>query len=38
MLSPAKEYNSRDNLNVCSVDQLVPAEHLVRKLDKALDF
>ena len=38
MLSPEKECNSRDDLNVCSVDQLVPEGHLVRKLDKALDF
>lgn len=38
MLNIEKEYNSRDSLNICSVDQLVPEGHLVRKLDKAIDF
>ena len=33
-----KQFHERDQLEVLSIDQLVPEDHLVRKLEKAIDF
>ena len=30
--------NKRDSVEIVSIDQLVPQDHLVRKLDACIDF
>jgi len=32
------QVNERDQLEILTIEQLVPQDHLVRKLDAALDF
>ncbi|GKV57940.1 hypothetical protein NCCP2222_38870 [Sporosarcina sp. NCCP-2222] len=32
------QVNERDQLEILTIEQLVPLDHLVRKLDAALDF
>jgi transposase len=33
-----KQFNEREQLEMLTIDQLVPEDHLVRKLDSAIDF
>jgi len=37
MLSKSRE-NSTSQMQIVSVDQLVPEDHLLRKIDAAIDF
>jgi hypothetical protein len=32
------QFNERDQLEMLAIDQLVPDDHLVRKLEAAIDF
>ena len=32
------QINEREQLEILTIEQLVPANHLVRKLDAAIDF
>jgi hypothetical protein len=32
------QINEREQLEILTIEQLVPANHLVRKLDPAIDF
>ena len=32
------QMNNRENIFIMDMDKLVPSNHLVRKIDKAIDF